>query len=100
MPLAELRLANLRSHIAMVSQDVTLFNDSVACQYRRGRLPVEQVSHRANHQAARANALTLSRPCRGALTLIGENGVRLSGGQRQRLARLPRAAEKRPGAGF
>ena len=86
VPLTELRLANLRSQIAMVSQDVTLFNDSVAANIAYGRL--EQVSREQIVEAARAaNALDFIEAMpQGLDTLIGENGVRLSGGQRQRLA--------------
>ncbi len=86
VPLTELRLANLRSQIAMVSQDVTLFNDSVAANIAYGRL--EQVSREQIIDAARAaNALDFIEAMpQGLDTLIGENGVRLSGGQRQRLA--------------
>ncbi len=86
VPLAELRLANLRSHIAMVSQDVTLFNDSVAANIAYGCF--EQVSREQIIEAARAaNALDFIEAMpQGFDTLIGENGVRLSGGQRQRLA--------------
>ncbi len=86
VPLTELRLANLRSQIAMVSQDVTLFNDSVAANIAYGRL--EQVSREQIIEAARAaNALDFIEAMpQGLDTLIGENGVRLSGGQRQRLA--------------
>lgn len=86
VPLTELRLANLRSQIAMVSQDVTLFNDSVAANIAYGRLA--QVSREQIVEAARAaNALDFIEAMpQGLDTLIGENGVRLSGGQRQRLA--------------
>ena len=86
VPLAELRLANLRSHIAMVSQDVTLFNDSVAANIAYGCF--EQVSREQIIEAARAaNALDFIEAMpQGFDTLIGENGVRLSGSQRQRLA--------------
>lgn len=86
VPLTALRLANLRSQIAMVSQDVTLFNDSVAANIAYGRL--EQVSREQIIDAARAaNALDFIEAMpQGLDTLIGENGVRLSGGQRQRLA--------------
>ena len=75
----------LRRHIALVSQDVLLFNDSVAANIAYG---VDEVSREALVEAARAaNALEFIEAMpEGFDTLIGENGVRLSGGQRQRLA--------------
>jgi ATP-binding cassette, subfamily B, bacterial MsbA len=82
----QLTLANLRSHIALVSQDVILFNDSVAANIAYGamagasRAEVEQA-------AAAAHALEFIHALpEGFDTVVGENGVRLSGGQRQRLA--------------
>jgi subfamily B ATP-binding cassette protein MsbA len=82
----EIGLASLRGNIALVSQDVTLFNDSVAANIAYGRM--EGASHPAIEAAARAaHALEFIREMpQGFDTLIGENGVRLSGGQRQRLA--------------
>ncbi|BAK78451.1 lipid A ABC exporter, fused ATPase and inner membrane subunits MsbA [Pseudogulbenkiania sp. NH8B] len=86
VPLADIELASLRSHIALVSQDVVLFNDSVAANIAYGR--IGQVSREEIVAAARAaNALDFIEAMpEGFDTLIGENGVRLSGGQRQRLA--------------
>jgi subfamily B ATP-binding cassette protein MsbA len=81
-----LRLASLRANIAMVSQDVVLFNDTVAANIAYGGMagaPREAVER----AAAMAHALEFVREMpEGFQTLIGENGVRLSGGQRQRLA--------------
>jgi ATP-binding cassette, subfamily B, bacterial MsbA len=82
----ELRLAELRANLAYVSQDVVLFNDTVAANIAYG------AGFRASEtellQAAeRAHALEFIRELpQGLHTLIGENGARLSGGQRQRLA--------------
>ncbi|NMG77194.1 lipid A export permease/ATP-binding protein MsbA [Aromatoleum diolicum] len=79
-------LKNLRRHIALVTQQVTLFNDSVANNIAYGDLagaPREAVERAA--QAAFA-AEFIERMPQGYDTLIGENGVMLSGGQRQRLA--------------
>ncbi|MGH8699288.1 MAG: ABC transporter ATP-binding protein, partial [Burkholderiales bacterium] len=83
---AQVRLASLRENIALVSQDIVLFNDSVAANIGYGRL--------GNHSAAdivaaaeAAHAMTFIRELpEGLATPIGEDGVRLSGGQRQRLA--------------
>jgi len=82
----EISLASLRANVALVSQDVTLFNDSVAANIAYGRMG--GTSRAAVEAAARAaHALDFIREMpQGFDTLIGENGVRLSGGQRQRLA--------------
>ncbi|AKU10405.1 mtultidrug ABC transporter [Azoarcus sp. CIB] len=79
-------LKNLRRHIALVTQQVTLFNDTVANNIAYGDLagaPREAVEAAA--QAAFA-AEFIERLPQGYDTEIGENGVMLSGGQRQRLA--------------
>jgi subfamily B ATP-binding cassette protein MsbA len=82
----ELKLASLRGNIALVSQDVVLFNDSVAANIAYGTMG--SVSRQAiENAAAMAHAVEfVSEMPQGFDTLIGENGVRLSGGQRQRLA--------------
>jgi subfamily B ATP-binding cassette protein MsbA len=86
VPVDELTLASLRQNIALVSQDVVLFNDSVAANIAygaMGEVPREAIER----AAAMAHALDFIREMsEGFDTLIGENGVRLSGGQRQRLA--------------
>ena len=84
--LDEIRLASLRANIALVSQETTLFNDSIAANIAYGRLG--QVSREQIERAAEAaHALDFIREQPdGFDTLIGENGVKLSGGQRQRLA--------------
>ena len=79
-------LRNLRRHIALVTQQVSLFNDSIANNIAYGDLngsPQEQIEQAA--EAAYA-AEFINRLPEGYATLIGENGVLLSGGQRQRLA--------------
>lgn len=80
------RLADLREQIALVGQQVTLFNASIASNIAYGRM--EQVSRAAIEQAAEAAyAMEFIRQLpQGLDTLVGENGVLLSGGQRQRLA--------------
>jgi subfamily B ATP-binding cassette protein MsbA len=84
--LDDIVLADLRQHIAMVSQDVVLFNDTVAANIAYGAR--ENISREQIIEAARAaNALEFIEAMpEGLDTQIGENGVRLSGGQRQRLA--------------
>ena len=82
----EITLASLRLNIALVSQDVALFNDTVSANIAYGR---SGGASRAELEAATraAHALDFIREMpQGFDTLIGENGVRLSGGQRQRLA--------------
>jgi len=84
--IAEVKLASLRGSIALVSQDVTLFNDTVAANIGYGRLGVAtEAEIIAAAEAANAIAFIREMP-QGLQTLIGEDGVRLSGGQRQRLA--------------
>jgi subfamily B ATP-binding cassette protein MsbA len=84
--LEDLKLANLRSHIALVSQDVILFNDTVAANIAYGAMA--GTAREAIERAARAaHAFDFIRALpAGFDTLVGENGIRLSGGQRQRLA--------------
>ena len=79
-------LLSLRANIALVSQDVALFNETVAANIAYGRL--SEVSRHAIEAAAEAaHALEFIREMpQGFDTVIGDNGVRLSGGQRQRLA--------------
>lgn len=79
-------LRNLRRHIALVTQQVNLFNDSVMANIAYGDLagmPREAVIEAA--EAAFAREFVEKLP-QGFDTLVGENGVLLSGGQRQRLA--------------
>lgn len=79
-------LTNLRRHIALVTQQVSLFNDTVAKNIAYGDLAdasLEEIEAAA--QAAYA-AEFIERMPQGYDTIVGENGVLLSGGQRQRLA--------------
>ncbi|MCF6781797.1 lipid A export permease/ATP-binding protein MsbA [Stutzerimonas stutzeri] len=80
------RLRNLRRHIALVTQQVTLFNDTVANNIAYGDLagaPLEDIQKAARD--AYADEFIQQMP-EGYQTQVGENGVLLSGGQRQRLA--------------
>ena len=81
-----LTLAALRDNLALVSQDVVLFNDSVAANIAYGsRQHASRAEIIGAAEAAHAMRFIEEMP-QGLDTLIGENGVRLSGGQRQRLA--------------
>jgi subfamily B ATP-binding cassette protein MsbA len=84
--LADLTLASLRANIALVSQEVLLFNDTVAANIAYGQMrDVPESEIIAAAKAAHALEFIQEMP-QGFNTLIGEKGVRLSGGQRQRLA--------------
>ena len=81
-----LTLASLRANLALVSQDVVLFNDTVAANIAYGPLAgAGEAAIVAAAEAAHAMEFIREMP-QGLQTMIGENGVRLSGGQRQRLA--------------
>jgi len=82
----DLTLANLRRQIALVSQEVILFNDTVAANIAYGAM-AHAARNAIEDAAAAAHALDFIRALPGGFeTIVGENGVRLSGGQRQRLA--------------
>jgi subfamily B ATP-binding cassette protein MsbA len=87
------QLANLRKQIALVNQQVTLFNDTIANNIAYGVLAT---ATRSEITAAATGAYAMEfvdKLDQGLDTEIGENGVKLSGGQRQRLA-LARALLK------
>lgn len=79
-------LADLRQHFALVSQDVRLFNDTIAHNIAYGAL--EDATEDKIREAARmAHALEfIEKLPQGFDTEVGEQGALLSGGQRQRLA--------------
>jgi subfamily B ATP-binding cassette protein MsbA len=84
--LQSLTLESLRANLALVSQDVVLFNDSIRANIAYGRMgAASDAEVSAAAQAAHAMEFIGETP-QGMQTLIGENGMRLSGGQRQRLA--------------
>lgn len=91
----DMPLSHLRQQIAIVSQQVTLFNDTVARNIAYG---CEQATREDIVQAASsAYAMDfINRLPQGLDTLIGENGVRLSGGQRQRIAIARAILKKAP----
>jgi len=88
IPLENIALADLRKQLAFVSQDVILFNDSVAANVAYGAVASEGIDRGRvieALEAANLGALMKELP-EGIDTMIGDNGNRLSGGQRQRLA--------------
>src|ERR1700730_575880 len=82
--LRSLTLASLRGAIALVAQEVSLFDDTVRANIAYGRLGAPQSDIEAAAAAAGADLFTRDLP-QGYDTPVGEHGVRLSGGQRQRL---------------
>src|SRR5205807_5108287 len=81
-----LTLESLRANIALVSQEIVLFNDTVYANIAYGRMAgASEKDVIAAAEAAHAMSFIRETP-QGLNTLIGENGLRLSGGQRQRLA--------------
>ncbi len=80
-----LTLASLRQHIALVSQHVTLFSDTVAENIRLGQAAASRDDIIAAAKAADAHDFITALP-HGYDTVLGEAGDTLSGGQRQRLS--------------
>ena len=93
-PLADYRVADLRRQIGLVSQDVFLFQGSVAQNIAYGQPVQDMDAIRAAADAAEATAF-IEQLDAGFDTLIGERGQKLSGGQRQRLS-IARALLKDP----
>jgi subfamily B ATP-binding cassette protein MsbA len=88
IPLEDIVLADVRKQIAFVSQDVILFNDSIAANVAYGAVSSANVDRgRVIEALEAANLSSLIKELpEGIDTKIGDNGNRLSGGQRQRLA--------------
>jgi subfamily B ATP-binding cassette protein MsbA len=81
-----LRLNNLRSHIALVSQETVLFDDSIRNNIAYGKEgPIDDARIVEAARAAHVLDFAQQQP-EGLDTMVGERGVRLSGGQRQRIA--------------
>ena len=81
----EYALGPLRQNIALVSQQVTLFNASIADNIAYGVADPDPAAIKAAAEAAYASEFIEKLP-ESYATVVGENGVMLSGGQRQRLA--------------
>jgi len=81
----EATLASLRGSMALVSQEISLFDDTVRANIAYGRFGAPEEDIVAAAQAAAADEFIRALPD-GYDTLVGEHGIKLSGGQRQRLA--------------
>ena len=84
-PLDQLRIADLRFHLALVSQDILLFNGTVAENIALGKIGATRDEVIAAAKEAYADKFINELP-EGYDTPLGERGQRLSGGQRQRIA--------------
>ena len=82
--ICDAKLASLRSQLALVTQDVILFNDSIVNNIAYGKPEFERARIEDAARAAYAHDFIIERG--GYDTIIGERGVKLSGGERQRLA--------------
>jgi len=88
IPLEDIVLADVRKQIAFVSQDVILFNDTIAANVAYGATDQEGIDRGRvieALEAANLSALIKELP-EGIDSMVGDNGNRLSGGQRQRMA--------------
>ena len=84
-PLRDLKVATWRSRLALMSQDVQLFNDTIAANIAYGRPDATHQDIEAAAEIARAEDFIAALPD-GYDTVVGDRGLRLSGGQRQRIA--------------
>ncbi|MDO9291442.1 MAG: ABC transporter transmembrane domain-containing protein [Hydrogenophaga sp.] len=94
VPIHQLSLHELRSHIGIVPQDPVIFSSSALENIRYGKPGASDDEVRAAAHAAFADEFIAQLP-EGYNTFLGERGVRLSGGQRQRIA-IARAMLKNP----
>ncbi len=92
--ISNIKLASLRSHIGIVTQETILFHESILKNIAYGRPGASFWDVQAAAKAAYAKEFIDNTP-QGFNTLIGDRGIRLSGGQRQRLA-IARAILKNP----
>jgi len=81
----EVAMADLRSHMALVSQDIVIFDKSVADNIAAGSPGATRAQVEAAARDAFAHEFIMNLP-KGYDTRVGERGVTLSGGQRQRVA--------------
>ena len=85
VPYPDIRLGSLRAQMAMVSQNVVLFDDTLAANVAYGAGAPDPQRLAAAIKAAHLDDVVAALP-QGLETPLGENGMRLSGGQRQRVA--------------
>lgn len=88
----DVTIESLRRQVAIVSQDITLFDDTIAANIALGKLGATEEEVRLAAEAAAAHDFIMAQP-QGYDTMIGDGGGRLSGGQKQRIA-LARAILK------
>jgi subfamily B ATP-binding cassette protein MsbA len=81
----DVTLKSLRGNIALVSQDVSLFDDTIAANIAYGKPDAEDADIAAAAEAAVASEFIEALP-EGYDSIVGERGLNLSGGQRQRIA--------------
>jgi ABC-type multidrug transport system fused ATPase/permease subunit len=85
VPLTDVSLKDLRSRIALVTQQTELFNESILYNIRYGRWDATEEEIFEAAKKAHAHEFISDFPS-GYATMVGPNGFRLSGGQRQRIA--------------
>ena len=81
----QVTLASLRAHLAVVTQETVLFNDTLRANIAYGRPEIDAAVVERAARLAQAHDFILAQP-HGYETRVGERGARLSGGQRQRIA--------------
>ena len=81
----EFSLVSLRKHMSLVTQEVLLFNDTIAANIAYGHANPDRAAVEEAAKAANAWDFITAQPL-GLDTLVGEAGMRLSGGQRQRIS--------------
>jgi len=91
----DVRLRDLRSRFGLVSQEILLFNDTVANNIAYGATNATQADIEAAARKAHAHTFIAEKLPEGYQTLVGPSGSRLSGGQRQRIS-LARAILRDP----
>ncbi len=85
MHINDATIESLRSNMAFVSQDITIFNDTIEANIGYGLKDATPDMIREAAHAAEADDFIMRMP-ESYMTIVGENGVRLSGGQRQRIS--------------
>jgi len=81
----DVTIASLRANIALVSQEVSLFDDSIRANIAYGRVDATDMEIEQAARNAAAHEFIVALP-QGYDTRVGEQGVKLSGGQRQRIS--------------